>query len=69
MTSQKDTFPLQLFAPELNLSLLLIGSLLDNRDGTGSGVGRRSPRSNRLGVFALAILVKDGVLWESTPEE
>ena len=34
-------------------NLLLIGSLLDNRDGSGSGVGRRSPRSSRLGVFAL----------------
>ena len=44
---------LQLFAPELSLSLLLIGSLLDNRDGPGGGIGRRSPRRRRLGVFAL----------------
>ena len=53
---------LQLFAPELNLSLLLIGSLLDNRDGTGSGVGCRSPRSSRLGIFALRNHLSAGAL-------
>ena len=44
---------LQLFAPELSLSLLLIGSLLDNRDGPGGGIGRRRFCRRRLGIFAL----------------
>ena len=46
---------LQLFAPELNLSLLLIGSLLDNRDGPGGGIGRRRFCRRRKSILALGI--------------